>query len=677
MIVYPVIVAFRSLNWLPIAVESYLSQFPQDRLLVVDNNPRLGETGWSPAARRESRWLDSYPRVDVIRQSSSYLGAPVTRTHGSGMDLALAWCRSRGADVMLHIEPDCLITGRAWRDNLLRAIERGAWMAGAHRKAWGPIHPTPSVWLVREARTSFSGQSRKNSPVNLRFKELVNLEILRAAAEPDGVWDWARENWDTADKAWFEASIHEKAALVEAPDFRHFWFGATANCLPLEELVVRFPELAAWLTRPKTDGGRPLVEDCYFRLNVRRTPDFEIACCNLLQQLSGVSDAGLCDVRRDVCQACRELPEPSVSNINPVIASQLYTLGELIFRRNGVDGCDVQSASHLRSFAQDHLDLRLPGEGPSPAPRRSDRACQHFGQEVGFRILATASGHDRQLVFECRHPDHVETTVAECQRCCDWTEELLTNLWPIERLVPAPDQRLGPPVRHWAVGVMTAPRTKPTLHACLDSLFRAGWEMPRLFVDSAVTVPERFSDLPVTFRETKLGPFPNYYLALVELIMREPDADAFMLVEDDVIFDDRHNLRRYLEEILWPAHPIGAVSLYCSKAYTRPLAGWYEFDGLWVWGALAFVFSRESAERFATDPAIFEHRRNQTEGLINVDIQIGHWAHEQRLPIYFPTPSLVQHVGDSSSVWVDSSARALGDRRADRFTGDIGQIPSV
>ena len=138
-----------------------------------------------------------------------------------------------------------------------------------------------------------------------------------------------------------------------------------------------------------------------------------------------------------------------------------------------------------------------------------------------------------------------------------------------------------------------------------------------------MTIADRFSDLPLTFRETKLGPWPNYYLALVELLMREPSADAFMLVQDDVIFDDRHDLRAYLEEILWPTEPIAAVSLYCSKAYTRPESGWHKLESQWIWGALAFVFPRESAKQFVTDPLVFEHRSHPKEGLANIDILIG------------------------------------------------------
>jgi hypothetical protein len=676
MVVFPVIVAFHTADWLPIAVESYLSQFPADRILVVDNNPQPGETGWSAACRRERHWLHSHPKLDVIHQHANCAGVPAPRTHGEGMDLALAWCRSRGADVMLHIEPDCLVTGRAWRENLVAAIEEGAWMAGAHRKPWGPIHPTPSAWLVREVRTSFAIQYRPRPVADPRFSELVNLEALQAAAKPEGCWEeWARDHWDAADKAWFQAATHDRTALVEAPGFRHFWCGTSINRLPLEQLLVKFPELASWFVRPSVKAGPRRVEDCSFRRDVRRDPDTEVACCKLLQQLSGVMDHRLCDVRRDACQACCKSADPSITTINPTIASLLFGLAQRIAGQGGVEGCDPRSAAHLRAFTEDYLELRLPGEGSAPAPRRTTCPCLHLGGQVGSRVLVTASGFDRLSVYECKHPDHFETTTPECQRCRDWTDKPLAETIPIERLVPPPRQRFGRRVQSWAVGVTTAPRPKPTLDACLDSLSRAGWKVPRLFVDSGVTIADRYSDLPLTFRETKLGPWPNYCLALVELLMREPAAEAFMLVQDDVIFDDRHELRAYLEEILWPADPIAAVSLYCSKAYTRPVAGWHELESRWIWGALAFVYSRESAQRFVTDPLVFEHRSNPTEGLVNIDILIGRWAHEHQLPIYFPSPSLVQHIGNESSIWSDPESRAIGERRADRFAGDIDRAP--
>ena len=243
----------------------------------------------------------------------------------------------------------------------------------------------------------------------------------------------------------------------------------------------------------------------------------------------------------------------------------------------------------------------------------------------------------------------------------------------IEQLVPSSGKRLGPRIRRWALGVTTAPRRQPTLAFCLDSLTRAGWDNPcstHLFVDSAVSIPERFSHLPLTFRDNKIGAWPNYYLALMEMLMHDPEADAFFLVQDDVIFYDRQNLRAHLEQVLWPADQLGLVSLYCSKAYTRRKSGWHKKKGRWVWGALAFIFPRELAKRFVCDPMVLDHRwRGPKTGLVVIDLVIGDWASRHRVPIYYPCPSLAQHIGDTSTIWPHE--RAAGIRRAARFAGDM------
>src|SRR5262249_43128360 len=155
-----------------------------------------------------------------------------------------------------------------WRDNLLRAIEEGAWMAGAYRKPWGPIHPTPSAWLIREARTSFRGRPNVGDKDHPRFRELVDLEELKSRALRDGCWHSARLKGDTADGAWFHAAVHDRAALVSAPDFRHFWLGSFHGHLSRQRLVAEFPELAAWFARSEA-GPEPRHPDtCAFRRDV-------------------------------------------------------------------------------------------------------------------------------------------------------------------------------------------------------------------------------------------------------------------------------------------------------------------------------------------------------------------------------------------------------------------------
>jgi hypothetical protein len=142
------------------------------------------------------------------------------------------------------------------------------------------------------------------------------------------------------------------------------------------------------------------------------------------------------------------------------------------------------------------------------------------------------------------------------------------------------------------------------------------------------------------------------------------------MVQDDVLFYDRQNVREYLEQILWPTDPAGLISLYCSSAYTQPGSAWHRLEGRWVWGALAFIFPRELARRFIADPWVLSHRwADPTSGLVAIDVLIGIWAERCAIPVWYPCPSLTQHIGAVSSLW--SSHRLDGHRLADRFMGDI------
>jgi hypothetical protein len=258
------------------------------------------------------------------------------------------------------------------------------------------------------------------------------------------------------------------------------------------------------------------------------------------------------------------------------------------------------------------------------------------------------------------------TTTDLCHRCRDWTDRPRQPDPPIEILLPPASARCGPQVRSWAAGVTTAPRGLSTVDWSIDSLIRAGWEPPHVFEDTAVLLASRSARCPTTTRSHRVGAWPNYYLALAELMLLEPHADAYLMAQDDAIFYGRQDVRAYLEQVLWPGDRPGLVSLYCSSAYTRPVAGWHLHRGLWVWGAVAFIFPRELAKQFITDPTVFEHRWSDREhGLAGIDAVIGDWAERLGVSIHYSTPSLVQHAGDVSSLW--HGERATGRRHADQF----------
>src|SRR5262249_53140182 len=171
---------------------------------------------------------------------------------------------------------------------------------------------------------------------------------------------------------------------------------------------------------------------------------------------------------------------------------------------------------------------------------------------------------------------HSTTSRDACHLCRDWTIQPRVTPAPLEALLPCPSVRCGQPIRRWAVGVRTAPRKPPTLEWSLDSLIRAGWTEPRVFADGPVALRDRHAFLPVTLRESPIGAWPNFYLGLIELLMREPDADTYLMVEGDVVYYDRQDLRAYLEAVVWPGTTPGILSLYCPATYDRAEAGWHE-----------------------------------------------------------------------------------------------------
>lgn len=225
--VMPVVVSYRTRYWIRVGVGSFRKQFPDWPLLVVDNNPSPGEPEYTGESEEEREWLHAQQGLIILPNEV------LPRTHGGGLDLALDWCRRNARTTMLHFEPDCLIFGETWVNALLAALESGAWMAGLFRSSYGPIHPTPSAWRVDQVAGSFQAQPRGAEELHPRFSELFSLEALQRVVEADGdTWEWWRHHWDTAQRNWFHAAIHDRATLVSAEaetGFRHYWCGSTHN----------------------------------------------------------------------------------------------------------------------------------------------------------------------------------------------------------------------------------------------------------------------------------------------------------------------------------------------------------------------------------------------------------------------------------------------------------------
>lgn len=379
--------------------------------------------------------------------------------------------------------------------------------------------------------------------------------------------------------------------------------------------------------------------------------------CTLIAEIVDLPNAE-CAVADDACQACCHFPVPAVDAWNPVI-------GSLISRLTA----DLLESGHPRLTSRQLSEIQLRARGNLRGNSRTDPATYfETRDQTGCCYLGDSqNGVD----YECGHADHDSTTLDHCRWCRDWSEhQESSGCRDLSDIVTPPHDRCDSKVHNWCVGITTAPRDQPTLGLSTDSLIRAGWTDPIIFADGAIDIPERFDQLQVVRRSRQLGAWPNFLLGLQELLFAEPDADAYLVVQDDAVFCDGVDVKKYLEQhVLWPGSTPSIVSLYCPEPYTTEPDTWHTLDEVWVWGALAFVFPRDIARQIVMDEKIHQHRWDKDRnGKALIDVIIGEWARRNDVPIHYPVPSLVQHVGHVSTVFTGN--HVLGPRRASRFAGD-------
>jgi predicted O-methyltransferase YrrM len=392
------------------------------------------------------------------------------------------------------------------------------------------------------------------------------------------------------------------------------------------------------------------VEDCPYRSDVRDPGPEEVARCELLEEILGALGPDRYAVRRDACEACCAAPAPSVHSLNVATASLLIPLTIEVLGRGGEPGCEAAKAARIQQWAIESLPSVASELGAMARPPR-EGPCFHLGPAIGMRDCGSCGGSVRVKVFGCHHLLHQETTVAQCRPCPDYEPRLSRRR-----------------VSRWSVGVVTAPRMQPTLLRCLASLSAAGWDSLHLFAEPGVALPIQSEHIRITRRNETIGEWPNWLLGLTELFQRDPTADAYMMVQDDTLFC--RGVREFLEAELWPGHRVGMVSVYCPASDVHTAAGWGSLAaGAGLIGALTCIFPSAAVRALLAHPSIIEHRlRGARHGLVDTDGAIGRWAVQTAMPIYHHRPSLAQHIGDTSTVWL--GAPNAGIRHSDNFVGE-------
>ena len=208
----------------------------------------------------------------------------------------------------------------------------------------------------------------------------------------------------------------------------------------------------------------------------------------------------------------------------------------------------------------------------------------------------------------------------------------------------------------WAVGIVTAPRRKPTLSRSLTSLQSAGFD-PIVFAEPCSDL-SGVNGKTVIERHRKLGGWSNWFAALQHLVSL--NSDLILLCQDDVIYT--RNIRSYIEKV-WPR---GAeiISFYCSSAYVAEPPFFQHTPPPWgIRGALTLTFPRQTAERILESKLLRDYGRQSA-----VDGIIGKWARRQGVDVFFCYPSLADHIGNTSTI--HPNAHNEGTRRSSTFVGE-------
>lgn len=232
-----------------------------------------------------------------------------------------------------------------------------------------------------------------------------------------------------------------------------------------------------------------------------------------------------------------------------------------------------------------------------------------------------------------------------------------------------------------AVGMRCVGREPATVWRSIESLARAGFGPPHCFVDGP------FDDLPrlarhgtVTARDRAVGGWPSFLLAATELYLREPAAEHYLLVEDDVLYC--RDLAAYLER-----HRAGleVASLFASArveeairprgpGFSRLNPGWHVSSG-----SQALLFSNARMEELLASEFVRGYRRRppadvspqhfRRDGLHHTDCVVGRFAWQAGCGIQYHWPSLCQHIGEASFMYPGFTGKRDSRHSAD-FPGE-------
>lgn len=211
-----------------------------------------------------------------------------------------------------------------------------------------------------------------------------------------------------------------------------------------------------------------------------------------------------------------------------------------------------------------------------------------------------------------------------------------------------------------SIAMTTAPRRRPTIHGATASLRGAGFnEVLHLFAEPGTfdrLLQPRWGATLLHANTSTLGCYRNWRCALTYLVVQE-STPWIMIVQDDAVWQPLSASALYAAIAARQDLRTGFLSPYVTKSDvpTNSVDGWNECRSGWnLCGALALCMKREVAQTLLDHPRFAQHTSNE-----HVDSVVAQSMIDLDLPSYVHVPSLVDHVGRTSTIGHDDVSPGL------------------
>lgn len=215
-------------------------------------------------------------------------------------------------------------------------------------------------------------------------------------------------------------------------------------------------------------------------------------------------------------------------------------------------------------------------------------------------------------------------------------------------------------IEKWAVGVTTSPRKHPTIVKTIKAMEKAGWDNGTIFAEpgSYINCGENWD---YVHRCKKTGIFGNWMLGLYELFIRNIDADAFFIIQDDIIVAP--GSKSYLEEALWFTDQPHLVSLFGPNAIDKDESNGWRKIAKYSGGPNSIIMSHETVQEILSSiiPLRYYGIQHQKKTSFD-DLGIFALMSQNNWPVFYPKPSIGDHIGHQSTHCKQSTKWVYSDR---------------